>query len=145
MAILNEGANWFGHSACKPVFDAGDDLWFHEGPGPFPAWQSLEAKIVCNSCPVRVNCLAYATERELGYVMEERPKNKDEEQIVQPDGIWGGLLPDQRVKLAKRLTGMTPAQRARAYRQVGSTPIRFSDRAMRDRAARRRAARRNAA
>jgi hypothetical protein len=148
VGILNEANKWFDRSACRPVLEEGGiDYWYAEigERGHFPAEKSIEARIVCNSCPVRVNCLAYAMERELSYVMDSRPKTHQEEVDGAPEGIWAGYLPDQRVKLAAKLTGLTPGQRAAVYRRIGTRPIHMSERALRNRAARRRAARRRAA
>ena len=147
MGILNEANEWFDRSACKPVLEArGVDYWYYPeegeagyvGGGGFPSERSHEARLVCNGCPVRVNCLAYSMERELSYVMDRRAKTRQEEVNGAPEGIWAGLLPHQRIALARKLTGKRPGERANAYRQVGSRPLHFSERAARRRAARRR-------
>jgi len=57
--------------------------WF---PDPSQAAHSTAEKAVCGRCPVREACLAYALDaRELW-------------------GIWGGLDPEERLALVRRLT-----------------------------------------
>lgn len=52
-------------------------------------------KLVCQGCPVRVDCLEYAL------------RNKEEH------GIWGGLSAHQRKKLLQKRNGLRPQGRPR--------------------------------
>jgi WhiB family redox-sensing transcriptional regulator len=62
--------------ACQ---ETDPDLWFRDGDK-----QGYRiARIFCNRCPVRVQCLDYAV------------TNKE------PAGMWGGKSPAERVKLRK--------------------------------------------
>ena len=47
------------------------------------------AKGICRSCPVRWDCLVYAIDTR------------------QPDGIWGGLTPDERLRLRRTVGSLT--------------------------------------
>ena len=44
-----------------------------------PNW--VPARLVCQACPVRQECLDYALDENIGY------------------GMWGGLTPEERVQL----------------------------------------------
>lgn len=66
---------WYAAAACLGVPDRlGRDPWFVEGQGAQPA----EAIAVCEQCPVRQPCAAYAIEQGI------------------TEGVWGGLTPKQR-------------------------------------------------
>ena len=66
---------WSDRAACSSV---PTDLFFpHEaGPGSLNA-----AKAICASCDVAPECLAYAV------------------RTGQHDGVWGGLSPNERIRL----------------------------------------------
>jgi WhiB family redox-sensing transcriptional regulator len=70
-----EPPEWMFAGACAQV---DPDLWFPEKGNA-----SSQAKTICGTCDVRVDCLRYAVEHG------ER------------DGIWGGLSPRQRRPLAR--------------------------------------------
>jgi WhiB family redox-sensing transcriptional regulator len=54
------------------------ELWFPELDS---LWRVAQAKKICGECPVKVECLAYATDNKF------------------KDGIWGGLSPTERHRL----------------------------------------------
>jgi WhiB family redox-sensing transcriptional regulator len=67
------------------------ELWF-----PEPWEDETPAKLICRRCPVREACLAHAL-------------NANEEY-----GIWGGLSPEERREMRRRLSEVAPALRAAA-------------------------------
>jgi WhiB family redox-sensing transcriptional regulator len=71
---------WRDRAACR---DLGPEMFFHErGTSDYE-----DARQVCASCPVRINCLDYALRCE-PVVGGHRL------------GMWGGLLPRERKRLA---------------------------------------------
>lgn len=70
--------NWREAAAC---LDRPEVSFF---PLPDDAAGIARAKALCASCPVVDDCLAYAVETN------------------QPDGVWGGATPSERVKLRRR-------------------------------------------
>lgn len=71
--------DWMINAACRGAPDP--DLWFapsEVGPG---AAQVAEAKAICEDCPVREDCLAYAFALGLD------------------DGVFGGLAASERREL----------------------------------------------
>lgn len=66
--------NWRDHAACK---GKNPSVFFFEDTSP-----NHEARRLCHSCPVRIDCLEYATEDEKDW------------------GIWGGVT--ARVRLTLR-------------------------------------------
>lgn len=72
-------------AACR---GASDEVFFpSSGRGPVAyRW----ARMFCDSCPVRAECLADAMEHE---------RNQGIRQMRH--GFWGGLSPDERARLAK--------------------------------------------
>ncbi|QFG68533.1 WhiB family transcriptional regulator [Ornithinimicrobium pratense] len=74
---------WWQRAACR---DRNAELFFHADHerGPSRAVRTAKAKAVCGTCPVIVQCLAYA----LG--------NRE------PYGIWGGLDEQERARLVRR-------------------------------------------
>ena len=60
------------------------DLFFPVGTAGGAIEQIEAAKLVCNACPVRVECLTFALRTN------------------QEAGIWGGTSEDERRKLRKR-------------------------------------------
>jgi len=73
-------------AACT---EADPDLFFPEDGDTF---STRRAKTICAMCPVRELCLALAMERGEAY------------------GIFGGLDPAERRKLARRQSGSTPGE-----------------------------------
>lgn len=61
------------------------ELFFAVGDG-----REEEAKAVCRRCPVRWECLTYALETR------------------QRHGVWGGLTPDERVLLIRKIRDDAP-------------------------------------
>lgn len=75
--------DWQEMGTC---WNSGDDKWFTPERD-----QMLEVAQSCFSdCAVRLNCL-------------QRGIGEDYRGIIQPGGIWGGYIPDQRVRLRKKL------------------------------------------
>ena len=115
MGTASEVNGWFERSACKPVLDADRiDYWYspeygdedyREGSGPGPATRTHMARRVCSACTVRLQCLTYVMARG------------------EPEGIWGGLMPNERVKLAGELDGLTPRQRQERIAAIASLPV----------------------
>jgi len=67
---------WMERGECgqdqtgRPLWEVyGSELWFMRSKSA----ETREAKLICQSCPVRTECLAYALERRI------------------TDGTWGGL------------------------------------------------------
>jgi WhiB family redox-sensing transcriptional regulator len=69
---------WMVDAACVEV---GPGLFYPRGEGGFNEYD--EARKVCGACPVQVDCLEYALE------VDDR------------HGMWGGLTPNERAKVAK--------------------------------------------
>lgn len=67
---------WQASALCAQV---GGDLWFPERGGDF-----LEAKRICQQCPVRVECLEYALAHDERF------------------GLWGGLSERGRREIKKQ-------------------------------------------
>lgn len=74
---MPERPAWQADAACAGV---GTELFFADASGQF----SAEALAVCNTCPVRVECLDWAL------------ANGDDE------GVWGGMTASQRRRLRRR-------------------------------------------
>lgn len=70
--------SWREAAAC---FDRPDVTFF---PSPEDEAGVSSAKALCASCPVMDDCLAFAIETN------------------QPDGVWGGTTPAERVRLRRR-------------------------------------------
>lgn len=73
---ITEERPWVVFSACK---DAEPELFF-----PATYEDSREAVAICNSCPVRIDCLEYALEARERF------------------GIWGGMTPKQRRRFMQK-------------------------------------------
>lgn len=77
---------WTTQAACAGY---PTDWWFpvNDGIGGAASTETTEtARALCASCPVRLACLDYAMRFESGY---------------HRSGLWGGLSPEERRKLAK--------------------------------------------
>ena len=83
-----ELAEWWNYAACMDHPQADD--WFAEGARG--AEEASRAISLCNRCPVRTDCLAYA----MGH--------------PEVEGIWGGLTRPQRRQLAAGVS-VVPAHR----------------------------------
>lgn len=84
--IVNESFDWQASGACR---SADPNLFFgpqHE-PREVKAARETKAKAVCNTCPVREQCLSFALETN------------------EPFGVWGGLNELERRRLARRAAG----------------------------------------
>lgn len=67
------------------------ELWF-----PEPWEDETPAKLTCGRCPVREACLAHALDANEEY------------------GIWGGLLPEERREMRRRMRDGSPAHTVKA-------------------------------
>jgi WhiB family redox-sensing transcriptional regulator len=82
-----EDYSWQADASCRGV-DA--DLFF-----PGTEDEAMPAKAICNTCPVRLACLAFSLERNERF------------------GIWGGLTEKERARL-------TPAARESIMREAAA-------------------------
>jgi WhiB family transcriptional regulator, redox-sensing transcriptional regulator len=81
MRVLPMSAAWQDRAACK---GHQPDLWYPDGmQGQNDAYRYAAARVVCDTCPVKADCLAHAIAND------ER------------HGMWGGLTPTERKALAK--------------------------------------------
>ncbi len=76
-AAADTRRQWSARGIC---IDADPEIFFPLGDGA-----AAEARAICGSCPVRRECLAYAIAAD------------------EPFGIWGGLDPQERRNLWRRL------------------------------------------
>lgn len=74
-------ADWMEAGLCGQT---SPDDWFPPKGGSID-----RPRAICRQCPVRRQCLAYAMEIEAG------------EAAIHRHGIWGGLTPRQRARLAE--------------------------------------------
>jgi len=65
--------DWQGSALCAEV---DPDMWFPDAGGASKEY--LAAKALCQRCPIRAQCLAFALEHH------------------EDHGIWGGLAPSER-------------------------------------------------
>ncbi len=89
MQVLNfdiEQESWMLEGACSNL---DSDLFFPVGSSMKAMKKSLEAKAICNECPVKLDCLEYALNTN------------------QDSGIWGGTTEDERKSIRReyRKTG----------------------------------------
>lgn len=75
-----DAPGWMAKGLC--VTEAYPDLWFPDTPGRTTD-EVKQAVRICDRCPVRAECLAYAERHGEG-------------------GIWGGLTEQQRAERAGR-------------------------------------------
>lgn len=84
---LYDDALWMQDASCR---DEDPEMFFPE-PGVGMLDQIATAKEVCSTCPVRMECLAYAIDNRIEY------------------GVWGGLTRNQRLDLVRqRRLGRSP-------------------------------------
>lgn len=90
-ARRNRDELWHDRAECSPDGIYDPDLWWPDkNSGPDVDY----ALAICGVCAVKADCLAYALERH------------------EVQGIWGGLMPEQRKKLTE---GVTRNARIDAY------------------------------
>lgn len=73
---------WTDLAACRGKNPA----WWYPAPGRGVSYQA--ARPICAACPVRPDCLQYALD------------------AGEEHGLWGGLDPDERARLAHRGGGL---------------------------------------
>lgn len=86
MMLLNE--EWKEQAVCATV---GAEMFFppdEDSQGGVVPSLYRQAKRICNTCPVRAECLEYILARE-GTV-----------QVAQRHGVWGGLTPSERARVS---------------------------------------------
>lgn len=85
--------SWLDRAKCasEPLEDT---KWLREASaaGRWDSVHHAKAKLICQGCPVRRECLAAAMEFEKGMPLRSR------------HGIWGATVPDERARLSKRLS-----------------------------------------
>lgn len=98
---------WRSQAACR---DVDPELFFPVADsGPLVEWQVQEAKAVCDGCPVRAECLAFAL-RAL------------------TDGIAGGLTPAERRRYSRQVTAGARRRSVRGSAEAGRAAIRAGGR-----------------
>jgi WhiB family transcriptional regulator, redox-sensing transcriptional regulator len=75
--------SWTAQAACR---DHDPELFFPEGKYPEGRPETGVAKAICAGCPVIDKCLEYALTHPAAAAF----------------GIWGGLLPDERLAVRSR-------------------------------------------
>jgi WhiB family redox-sensing transcriptional regulator len=91
------GRDWRDQAACR---GADADLFFPVGTSGTARAQTERAKAVCAACPVVTDCLAFAL-------------------AALPDGIAGGMTPEERAQVRGR-----PERRAAASRRETAVRLR---------------------
>jgi WhiB family redox-sensing transcriptional regulator len=81
-AARSDAVPWHEHALCRQM---DPELWF-----PEPWENETPAKLICGRCPVRAACLAYALDAHEEY------------------GVWGGLSPEERRELHRRMREVAP-------------------------------------
>lgn len=72
---------WMAEGHCQ---GADPDAWYPERDDPNAPLHAARARRICESCPVREDCLSHALEHN------ER------------DGIWGGTTPGERRRIRRQ-------------------------------------------
>lgn len=75
---------WHAHAACA---GHNPSLWYPPTGGDGDAWYA-DSKAICADCPSRLACLTDVLDREGSVSVEYRW------------GLWGGLTPEERARLA---------------------------------------------
>ena len=70
--------SWLDRAACR---DVDPEIFFPIGRGMLAERQAIQAKVVCQRCPVRPECLKWAQFHASG------------------DGVWAGFDADERREL----------------------------------------------
>lgn len=90
---------WQEAAACKGM---DTNIFFPPSTKPTPGKFYTRARKICGTCPVQIECLAYAQSMERDLNSSFRA------------GMYGGLSPIERTQIvAGRVNGMTAAKRAR--------------------------------
>jgi len=90
LAVLSAAVRrleWTDEAACR---DEDPELFFPEGTTGPALSQAARARQVCQSCPVRTPCLAFALEQSLGF------------------GIWGGSTANERLAIGRLVARHRP-------------------------------------
>ena len=93
MQLDKYGGSFWEDAACR---DSGDpDAWFvdYGSASDIDVWRLSVATQICETCPIKARCLeAGMDQHELNW------------------GLWGGLLPGERILLKLRGTGKNPGR-----------------------------------
>lgn len=80
-AVDPADTTWHAEGACRGMDPA---IWYPNGETAHAAKKQIaRAQAICETCPVRLTCLAWALHHQ------------------EPDGVWGGLKSSARRKLAE--------------------------------------------
>jgi WhiB family redox-sensing transcriptional regulator len=90
--MTHYATDWRGAGAC---LSADPELFFPIGSSGPTARQVSSALHVCASCPVRQQCLDFAM------------------RMNEPEGIWGGTTPEERIRARRRNLRRTATHRSR--------------------------------
>lgn len=94
-------SKWWKSASCASV---DPEIWF-----PEQGSSGTDAKIICASCPVRLECLTDAIDNDM------------------TEGIWGGLNPAQRHEVAMgRAPAEMPAVRCRNGHELAGDNLRVT-------------------
>jgi WhiB family redox-sensing transcriptional regulator len=75
---------WMDKGACKDLGERGDNIFFPQIPkGRSNPKAYRKAKGICETCPVRVSCLAFAIAHSVS------------------SGVWGGMTEHERKRIPK--------------------------------------------
>lgn len=83
---LQRPPEWTKQAACSGMVTAARDPWSPDDDAPrtVQAQETALARRICSTCPVRLSCAVEALEHAI------------------PDGMWGGLTPADRRRVARR-------------------------------------------
>lgn len=84
---MTDRHSWRDRAACRRYSPL---LWFAEGASEQDQYITSVAVGVCETCPVRLQCLAFALTLEGGATVNGR------------HGVYGGKTPEQRASVYKR-------------------------------------------
>lgn len=76
---------WTEQAACRKIDAVEADRIFFPKRHKGRKTDYSEAERICNTCPVRTPCLVYAIAHGI------------------PEGVWGGMPPEQRKRMSKEL------------------------------------------
>lgn len=71
---------WMDEADCASI---GSDWWYPHARDDLRGGVGRQAKAICGSCPVRLECLEYALKLDESW------------------GIWGGLTPGERSRIPR--------------------------------------------
>jgi WhiB family redox-sensing transcriptional regulator len=90
---------WQADGACR---SADPETFYPVSPGGASTAQIEQAKRICASCPVRRECLEFAT------------------RTSETHGIWGGTTPEERVKARRAAAARRRHAASRSFRPAAT-------------------------